>query len=320
MRLFECVKPLEDTWAWTERTLFRPFSFPLWFKLGFLAWLANLTGNLPMWMPNFGAGQHDGKIKAAAHGIPPEIVAALVFGAIVMAVAIVLSFVALWVKSRGRFMFIDGILNGTEEPLLSRWKKFSAQGNGLFGLQILWLLANMALVVLLLLASGGLLFNWIRTCFAKADLLPPDALAIGGIAMLALTLCVCVFLSLLWTFALDFTAIRMYKTGDGAISSFASSVAFALANPVAAIQYLLCLALISIVSGFLVMAFVIATMLLCCIGCIALYIPFVWAVAILPVLAYRTRFAIEFAAQAGDDFDLLSAAQAESEEKSQETV
>ncbi len=309
MRSFECLLPLEQAWKRTEQALFKPFDFSVWLKLGFLAWLANLTATAPGWVMNLHSGggqpQRGGDLKEL---LMRELVPLLVLLAAVLLLYLAFSIAVLWIKSRGRFMFIDGVLGGVEEPMTARWSKFAKRGNGLFGLLLCWDVATGAFGLLMLACSAGLLWTWGRACFKAMDLLPLDALAIAGLSLFILLLLLSIVLACARALIEDFAAISMYKTGCGAWTALGKVLSLAVSSPLGALKYPLCLAAIAIVSQTLILAAVLATLLICCIGCIlwiALSIPFVWAVVLLPLLHFKTAFAIEFAAQAGPDFDLL---------------
>lgn len=311
MKRLECFTPFENAWEKMERMLFSPFNWTLWLKLGFLAWLASL-------LEGYGAGtgfnipdlSHSDS-HAPAFGSDPDrfqviaIIAAIFLVVLIVALAVVA--LILWVKARGRFMFIDGLLHGVEEPLVVRWRKFKSQGNSLFLFNIVATLALGLVALLWLGASAALLWKWVADCIGATQMLAPTPLAIGGmlaiLALIPFSLISNFILSLFYSLG----PLLMYKKGVGAWTAFKATLTLLCGHPWGLFKYWLSMVALQIVISIAVFAFQLLTCVLCCLGCIVMSTPFVWAVVCLPALVLTQLYSIEFASQIGGDFNLTAA-------------
>jgi hypothetical protein len=64
--------------------------------------------------------------------------------------------------------------------------------------------------------------------------------------------------------------------------------------------------LLSVCASIAVIIFVFSTCCLCCIGLVILWLPYLWAVAMLPILTFFRFYSIEFLAQFGDDYNVYA--------------
>ena len=155
----------------TGRLLFKPFDAATWFILGFAAWLAHLfrsggsgVGNYSGWNTGGGGGQPGGPFDADnLQQFTRQVERwldqhwAWVTGTIVGATLLLTFIMAVvqWLRARGTFMFIDGVVTGAP-TVAESWKAFKTHGNSLFGLllavallSMLFFLTGMAMIVAL---------------------------------------------------------------------------------------------------------------------------------------------------------------------------
>jgi hypothetical protein len=306
MSQFEFVKPLGDAWERMVGMLFRPFNWRVWAKLGLLAWLACLFegGGCGMSISDFGSGKSDkSKLSQSLpqwllHPTPQQLSIIIGVAVALVLLLVVIGVVACWIKCRGRFMFIDGLVKGLDTPFLERWAKFRAQGNSLFLFVICWFLVT---TLILLVPLGAMAFLLVKYASAAEGVLGVlFTILIFGLLIMAIALAS----SLLLLLIVDFGTVLMYKRELGAWAAARRVLTLVSTNIWTTVKYILTLTAIGVATMLAVIVFLIATC--CCIGSIILSIPYVWALVMLPALAFRRLFTIHFIARAGEDFDLLS--------------
>jgi hypothetical protein len=161
-----CTSPVSVAWRRMVEMLFRPFSMAKWFGLGVTAWLAalgegggggfNLGGG--QWA---GGGRKDlklpdgGDITQAVEAVRQflarngsVIALAAAVGAVV---ALGVGLALLWVRCRGKFVFLDNVLNDRRE-VGEPWHAFAQHGNSLFRWNVVY-----GIVCLLALLPAGCL-------------------------------------------------------------------------------------------------------------------------------------------------------------------
>jgi hypothetical protein len=319
MSSIEYIKPFERAWDKMLELLFRPFRWGIWFKLGLLAWLAFLFegplsgggSTIPNPSDFKNAGGHGGHAWAPSSS-EIWLIAGVV--AIILVVLALVGLLALWIKSHGKFMFLDALAKGPDAlPFFERWNKTSKLGNSLFLLLLSWTLLALLLCLPPLAGAAYFGFKLFQKIWSPSSTL--DSLFMGAIrtgqtelfgilSLLLLVFAISCASHILLRIIIDFGSLRMYKTGCSAFSAAGKALSLAAAKPWATIKYLLCLLCVNIATQLAALAVVAATCLLCCIGCIVLSLPYLWAVAMLPALSFRQLFTIEFCAQLGDEWNL----------------
>lgn len=325
MASHDYLRPIERAFDGLGKALFSPFDFNVWFKLGFVAWLACLFEgpasissffNLPSDFAN--SSGKGGSPFQNWHPSYAEIMAIAAIAAAVIIVFIAISLIALWVKSRGKFMFIDALAKGVDDASIpERWSKFKPHGNSLFGFQICWSIAVLIVLAIPLGGSAGL-FLWAIFKGGGVESLLQHPLLLAGIAVLLLAfIFLAIAASALQTIILDFGTLHMYKNGSSAWTAAWKSAKLVKQRPVQMLVYILTLIGISMAIGAMLLCLMIAMCFLCC-SCLLFYIPYIWAVILLPFLAFRRLFTIESGFNAGEEFTI--ATQSSQDAKSQEPV
>ena len=202
-----------------------------------------------------------------------------------------LAVAALWVSSRGRFMFLDNVVHN-RALVVDPWKRFRKQGNSLF-------LFSLALIASCVVAMGGLILGIAGTIGLNAWNDFETATTIG-IAFAAFTALGTFVLGLLFTtfFLNAFVVPLMHRYDLGAIDGWRR---FFVIFSKHAWAFLLCGLLVLILGlgiGILVVSFGLLT---CCLGFLLLAIPYIGSVIMLPMSVFYRSFTLEFLAQFDPD-------------------
>ena len=137
----------------TKRILFKPFDIRKWFVLGFCAFLAYLGWGGSGGPPGGGGGGPSG--AEVVDWIKANLGVIIAVGLIVLIVVFVIVLLILWVRSRGKFMFIDGVVHN-RGAVVAPWKAFRLHGNSLF-LFSFALTFGIRLIVMLIVVFGVML-------------------------------------------------------------------------------------------------------------------------------------------------------------------
>ncbi|MDA0991307.1 MAG: DUF4339 domain-containing protein, partial [Verrucomicrobia bacterium] len=156
-----CTSPVEAAWSGMKQILFAPFDIGKWFVLGFSAWLATLCegggggGSIQLptdWDEAMSGGGHDkfvNQLIDAESMLRDNVGIVVSVGFAIFLVIFVISLVVLWVRSRGRFMFLDNIVNNRTE-IKYPWRAYKEHGNSLFWWSFGYGLICLAVAVVLL--------------------------------------------------------------------------------------------------------------------------------------------------------------------------
>lgn len=174
----------------TRRLLF-PFRFELWLTLGFAAFLDQCgrgtsggTGGSPPPVPADG-WRGLPSLPDLPRELPAELPLLLLAGALVLAVAVAVVALVLWVGSRGVFVYLDSVQSA--RPEIGRpWREHAALADSLFAWRFALACVTLAVVLLivglgalaLLSAAHGRIASGIGLGLALGVLLPLLALAV----------------------------------------------------------------------------------------------------------------------------------------------
>lgn len=283
--------------------LFRPFDLGKWFLLGFTAWLATLME---------GGGSSGGSyspssdesidesfseiIETARTWFVDNLELILMIGSIVIGLLVVIGLALAWVRSRGKFMFLDNVAQN--RALISHpWREYRKEGNSLF----FWTLVYGFLVFLLFagLIAGAVYLSW---PMIEAEEFNPEtipSLIALGIGVILLGFASGYILTLLENFVIPL----MYRERQGAMDAWRQVLSLHSQHFWQFVLFFLWIILLGIGAGILVSILVVAT---CCIAGIVLAIPFLGAVFMLPITVFFRALGPEFLRHLGDDFDIFS--------------
>jgi hypothetical protein len=294
------VNPVSTAIERTRRILFEPFDAGKWFVLGFCAFLAHLgeggygpPSTPPDNNPRGGGGRGPNDVREVNAWLQDHLALILVLVALTLLVTFAILVVLLWLNSRGRFLFIDGIVRN-RAAVVKPWKKYRREGNALFGFRLAFGLLTG--VVLLLIVSLCLIVAW------------PDISARNFRAAAALSLLVGLALFLptvlaTWLvnlFLLDFVVPVMYVRRLGVLAAWGVFFRELLADRVGTfLLYVLFKVLLALVVGLLAG---VVTCLTCCVAAI----PYLGSVILLPLLVFTQAYPLCFLEQFGPSWRLFS--------------
>jgi hypothetical protein len=292
----DLIQPTTRAWAGMKRVLFQPFDIGKWFVLGFTAWLAHLleTSGGGGQAQGSGGNQESGRsfeqtMEWARANIELVIgVAALLF-AIALAVVITL----LWVRSRGKLMFLDNVVHN-RALVKTPWSQFRRLGNSLFKWNLVF--GAIVMFVIALLAGGLGAFIY----YQSADWSVPSILVVVAFSLMMFILIL--LMSYITLLLEDFVVPLMYQhslTTNDAWRKFLVVHRQALGWFV---LYALWKFLLGMAAVLAVMAIGFAT---CCVGFIPLMIPYLGAVLMLPVSVFFRFLGPEFLRQFGGEYDIF---------------
>ena len=295
------VAPLGRAWARMKVILFNPFNLGTWLVIGFSAWLARLAGggggggtrlNLnrdhaaTLHVRQFlrGAWEH---LRAHPHWL-----ALIIVGA---AVAAVIFLLLLWISSRGKFIFLDNVVNNRAR-IVEPWRRFAERGDSLFlwrlGFLVACVLALAALGTVAVVAAGG--FSGFG--FGSARAITITVLAAVAAAMWGIG---CAYVSL---FLDSFVVPVMYKDAVGAVEAWRRLVPWIELHFGAFLLYGLFVLAWAVLVGIGVL---VAGLLTCCVGLLLVVLPYVGTVILLPFLVTYRAFSLEFLAQLDPRFAIF---------------
>lgn len=298
-----CTAPVGAAWTRMKQTLFTPFDLGKWFSLGVSAWLASIgSGSGQFNVPDLSAWNRRGRGGAEFERMFEQALAwakvhlslVLGVGAAVVLVSVSVSLVLLWLRCRGKFMFLDNLVQGRSE-VSEPWREYSREGNSLFAWSVVFGLACAACFLLLGLAC---VFGVVVPCVAAKRFLPAviPVVALLGLAFVAFAI-VAAYVA---RYLEDFIVPIMYRQRVTAVEAWRRFAALFRPQAGAFILYGLFYLLLSFVGGFAVLA---AVLLSCCTAGCLMAIPYVGAVVLLPVTVFFRFYSVGYLAQFGPEFD-----------------
>ncbi len=286
------VEPAGSALDWTKHVLFRTGSFEKWIGLGFCAWLATL-----------GEGGFRFILNMCSSGdLPPElgdlvkenVDQVIVAAVILVALAVGICLLVAWLSSRGRFMFLDGVVKNRAD-VVEPWYEYAELGNSLFLFRMVFWVGTVCAIV----AAVGLGALMIIPALSAGGASEPLAIAaISLTAIMALSLAA--LLVLIKVFLADFVVPIMYLFRLKTMAAWRVFWQMLLNNLGSFLLYVIFKSMIGMVVGIL------AVVLLCATCCLAV-IPYVSTVIMLPLIVFMQTYSIHFLAQFGPRFAPLAA-------------
>jgi hypothetical protein len=286
------IDPLSQAIVWSRDVLFRPFDLGKWLLLGFCAWLAGLgeRGGGPNLNFHQGGGHRD--LEHGLHEAWEWVVANLALivfvVTVIVFVAITLWLLFLWLSSRGKFMFLDGVVHDRAE-VVAPWHRFRAPANALFRFRIVVGLLCGVIVLLFLTSLGLLLWLGIEARAAEPFMvltlvcaLVPFVLAMIAFGLVALAVN-------------DFVVPLMYLHDGGVAAAWRELGRLFSARPGAFVLYVLVKILIAV-------AVVVISVFVCCLTCCIVILPYVGTVILLPIAVFLRAYPLYFLGQFGPPY------------------
>ena len=299
--------PLQRAIARARSILFTPFRLETWLVLGFAAFLSDwFSGGWGHsgWERRFGRGHFPGGHFPGGHFPGPhlhDLLPALVWGPLLAGLvlaAIAVGIVFLWLGSRGKFVFLDGVAHG-RAAIVEPWNRYARLGTSLF----LWKLgfavvSGLVLLTVVFATVGTAVLGWLGF-HERVAMAPP---IVGGLLLVGLVGLLVSFVSLLLD---DFVAPLMYRHDLTAGAAWRRFLPLLRENLGSFVLYAMFVLVLCVAVGAVVMAAGFAT---CCVGFLLLLTPYVGQVVLLPLYVTYRGLGPEFLAQFGPDFVVFPAA------------
>ena len=297
------IEPISLSIDRTRRVLFAPFDIVKWLKLGFCAFLATLLEGGGSGNGGGGGGDHGHGGSGRGPEVPENFSDAVgmawqwlvgnpfwaILIAAVLVVLIVITVVLLWLRARGKFMFLDGVVQN-RGAVVEPWRRFRVVANSLF-----WFYMLIGVVEVVLI--GGLVIGIVAVLWT--DVVAGHSTP-GVLAAIVLGVCIalpCVLASALIGSLLDNLVIPvMYLRGLKVWPAWGVFGREILTGHIGAV-ILFCLMRILI---SLVVA--IASILACCFTCCLAALPYIGSVILLPLSTFERCYGLYFLEQYGDSW------------------
>lgn len=290
------IDPVSQAIGRTKRILFSPFEIQKWFMLGFCAWLAYLGdggggsgGNLGN---RFRGESLSDSLDTAWDWVRDHLALIVVLTFVVFVLGILLT----WVSSRGKFMFLDGVVHD-RAAIAEPWTRFAELGNSLFWFRLaVFLIALAAILGLGTLVVRDLLDMGI----GDRELGSAEIFAIG---LWVAAFVPIVFLALLVGLIVeDLVVPIMWLRQLRVMAAWREALAFMSAHLWTFVLYVLFKIVLAIAIALISC---VATCVTCCIAAL----PYLGVVLLLPLYVFRRSYSLEFLAQFGPDYAALAPAQ-----------
>jgi len=314
------TEPLSLAWQRMVRVCFKPFDLGKWFVLGFCAWLASLFEGGANFNGSGNPGSRGGG-SGSSGGVPQPLVwmeqalqwcrdhaVWIVVGAAVLFfLTMVVVAVVLWLRSRGDFMFIDGIVKN-RGAVVEPWRAFRPLGDSVFVVRF-----ALAAVVTAMMFAGllaGIFVVWpvvvanMRAVFASGtapgffDLFTPEMI-VWTVVLLGVGFSVMAITGLA-NLVIDHLLVPVMYARDATVGDAWRAVRSEVlpGNVGSVVLYYLMLLGLTIGAGIVTL---IVTVLTCCIAAF----PYIGAVILLPVSVLLRSYSLHFVEQFGEGFRIF---------------
>lgn len=306
------TEPLSSAWLRMNNLLFRPFDPGAWFGLGFTAFLAGLSegagggGNSGTRIQDslkgegWSGGDWDGSLDSLRDSftfldldtVAPALLMLLAVLAVVLAVA------ALYLASRGQFMFLDNLVRGRSD-VVRPWRESGRLAASLFVWRIIYTIAVFVVMGGLALV-GVLLFLPAILGDVGWGLMAPLAILAGTLGFILIVAAIYIEY-----FLIGFVVPIMYRHRVECSRAWGIFLALFRQHPgtfaLSGIFYLL-------ISVLGMLALLTAGLATCCIGLMLILLPYIGSVITLPYSVTLRYYTVDFLGQFGDDYRLLEPA------------
>ncbi|MCK5145642.1 hypothetical protein KAR48_02740 [bacterium] len=293
--------PLSNAVSRMKKILFKPFDLSLWLAVGLSSFIAGLTdgkGGMRSLLKDRGHIDNTNDIFEAPYIAwewiqdNPGWTMLIIFGVIFL---IGLSVLLTWLSSRGKFLFVHNVVTGTGQ--ISRpWADYKRQGNSLTLWRLIFgvvTIATMGLMIFQVFLASGATYH--------ADLFEGlGFFTIFGFGLLFLA--IIAMISGVSAILNNFIVPIMYHHNLTTNDAWRKFLPVLKDNIGHFILYLLFLLLLHIGVGILI---VIAMLLTCCVGFLLLVIPYINAIALLPISVSFRAFSMEYLSQFAPDFNFF---------------
>ena len=302
------IDPVKRAWERMVLVLFRPFEIGKWFALGFSAWLASLGESSGSFNAGSGGGgggtdgdfSVDGILTGMEEAWAPVREFFLQYGGIVIALVATVVLVGLaagiaflWLRSRGKFMLLDNVLQNKAE-VSEPWQTWKQHANSLFR----WSLGYG--IICLVITLGLLGLSWqlvIKPCVEARAFVPEVGGGLAAIVLLFLVFGAVTFY--ISRFLNDLIIPIMYRHDLTATEAWSKFLGLYHVNIGRFLTYGLFVFVLQMCAGMIMLVAILATCFIA--GCL-MAIPYLGAVLLLPVTVFFRFYGVEYLAQYGGDF------------------
>lgn len=295
--------PINQSIDRTKRILFDPFDLKKWFVLGFCAWLAHLgeSGG------GFNTGSHGGGRgggprdieRAVSHAwewVLANLVIVGIVAGLIFLVLVTIWLVITWLNSRGKFMFLDGVVHN-RGAVVRPWSEYKREGNSVFLFSIVYDMVATVIVLLILALIVLLAWGDIRVEHFGAGAISAILVTLGGFLPFII---ICVLISAILK---DFVVPAMYLRRIGVIEGWGIAVREILRpHTGSVVLFYLMKVLLSIVVGILCFIVICA---LCIVTCCIAMLPYISTVILLPVYVFWRCYSLFFIEQIGREWKVF---------------
>ncbi|MBN2411709.1 hypothetical protein JXQ31_08450 [candidate division KSB1 bacterium] len=290
------LEPLSRAWTRMKLALFKPFDLNKWMVMGFTAFLATL-------MDGHNSG---GSGSNKSHADWEDIIDGpryawewlldhtwwFMFIIFIAFVIVFLMILFTWLSSRGKFMFLDNVVQDRGE-VVKPWKQFKELGNSLF----LWRLCYGFIVfglfsIFFVIGFIRLAQIYDETGFSQFPIMFVLQVVLLFILML-------IFFGYISMFLDHFVVPIMYKNNNRVLSAWNKFIPLLTQHFLNFILYGLFIFVLTIAIIILIVFFGLFT---CCLGFLLLIIPYIGSVVTLPITYTIRALSLEFLAQFGDEY------------------
>jgi len=280
--------------------LFQPFDAGKWFVLGFCAWLAQLGGGGgPNFNFNVGSGSGEGgDFGEAGRWVEAHLGVLILVVVVVFFVAVALGLLITWLSSRGKFMFLDGVVRN-RGAVVEPWRQYRAPANSVFWFRVVFglvMLAGLAVI-------GGVCLGIAWTDIAREEFGAAAfaAILVGVLCMIPYIIAIALVSAVLD----DFVVPVMYLRGLRVWPAWGVVCRELVRGHVGPV---LLFYLMKFVMG---MAVGIVALLACCVTCCIAALPYIGTVILLPVFVFMRSYSLCFIEQYGPGWRLFAVEAAE---------
>lgn len=271
----------------TKRILFKPFDIGKWFVLGFCAFLAYLgqgAGGPPL---GGGGGGGGGPSSAeVVEWIKANLGFIIAVVLIVLILMLMIGLLILWVRSRGKFMFLDGVVHN-RGAVVAPWKAFRIHGNSLFFFSFAITIG--IFVIVILIVALGVMLAWPDIQSSEFGSASVTAIVIG----LPLLLGAIILYGIIAVLLEDFVIPTMYLRNARVMPAWRIVRAEVLAGNFGTIILYFLMKIVLAIA--IVVIAIIATCLTCCLAAI----PYLGTVILLPLYVFTRCYPVCFLEQLG---------------------
>ncbi len=297
--------PLQRAIARARSILFTPFRLDTWLVLGFAAFLADWFsggwGQSGWGQKSRGGPFVGGPFVRGQFSCPHlhDLLPGLVWGPLVaglVLLAVLAGIVFLWLGSRGKFVFLEGVALG-RAAIVQPWNRTAPLGNSLF----LWklgfvIVSGLAMLGIVFATFGTALLGWLGF-HERVAMAPP---IIGGIVLAGFIGLLIAFVGVMLD---DFVVPLMYRHGLRANQAWRRFLPLLREHLGQFVLYALFLLVLAVPVLLAIMFVGFST---CCVGFLLLVVPYVGQVVLLPLhVAYRA-LGPEFLGQFGPEFQIFA--------------